>query len=150
IFLAGLFLWTSCRESANQGLKDGMWRATLTIQNKEVPFLMEAENSHLPDAFVYLLNGPERVPLKGITFKGDTIVFPITSYDTELRGVYTDGQIKGNFYRLFLDNDPGIPFKAEWGREKRFETSGSPAISDPAGKWEILFISEKGDTTRNV
>lgn len=150
IFLAGLFLWTSCRESANHGLKEGMWRATLTIQNKEVPFMMEVENGHLPGAVVYLLNGKERVPLKGIAFHGDTVVIPITSYDAELRGVYTEGTISGHFIRLFLENDPGIPFDAQWGDSNRFETSGSSGMSDPSGKWEVLFISEKGDTTRNV
>lgn len=150
IALAGLFLWTSCRESVKQGLKDGMWRATLTIQNKEVPFLMEVENGHLPGAVVYLLNGAERVPLKGIYFHGDTVVIPVDSYDAELRGVYTEGNIKGHFFRLFLDNDPGIPFDAQWGESKRFETSGPSGPADPAGKWEVLFISDKGDTTRNV
>ena len=150
IVLAGMLLWTSCRESAKQGLQDGTWRSSLTIQNKEVPFLMEVENGHLPNAVVYLLNGAERVPLEGITFQGDTVVIPITSYDAELRGVHSAGHIKGHFYRLFLDNDPGIPFEAQWGNGKRFEISGSPGTADPGGKWEVLFIREKGDTTRNV
>ncbi|MDR1743473.1 MAG: TlpA family protein disulfide reductase [Dysgonamonadaceae bacterium] len=139
----------SCREQTE--LKDGVWRGELTVAgNKKAPFLFETSRSQTDSATVTLRNGEERVDLTGATFHGDTLVIPIAAYDAVIKGFVGGGKIEGKFIKNYIENDPGVPFSAIFGQHKRFEPTDKPTSEKIDGKWDVLFIGEKGDTTRNV
>jgi thiol-disulfide isomerase/thioredoxin len=118
--------------------------------DKHAPFRFEVNNVTADTATITLINGEERVELSGVTLHGDTIVIPIVAYDAVIKGLVTENRIEGRFIKNYLENDPGIPFTALYGKEARFMGAEHPTDIAIDGKWEVLFIGEKGDTARNV
>lgn len=140
---------SSC-EQKNE-LKSGIWRGELAVSGgRKAPFLFEVEKHGIDSVTFTLLNGEERVKLPGVTFHGDTLIVPIVAFDTEIRGFVTNDRIEGKFIKNYIEDDPGVPFSAVYGVEKRFEPAAQPTTRQIDGKWEVLFLSEDGDTTRNA
>ena len=52
--------------------------------------------------------------------------------------------------KQYIEGDEGVPFLALRTDAPRFEKVASPVSTSISGKWDIQFISEKGDTTHNV
>ncbi|WP_321330989.1 TlpA disulfide reductase family protein [uncultured Bacteroides sp.] len=143
--LAALLLPATGNSQNHPLLKQGKWRAEFAAKEGKIPFVFEVNNEGTPEASVVtLINGTERVPLQGITYKQDSVFIPIQDYDTQLSGVLKGDTIEGVFKRLYADNDPGVPFKAVWGAAPRFATQGT-AVAGADGKWDVTFVSEKGD-----
>ncbi|PXV65420.1 peroxiredoxin [Dysgonomonas alginatilytica] len=141
----------SCKndKQETQKLKDGKWHAEFSAKDGNIPFSFEVEKGSSDSlAIVTLINGAERVPLDGITYRGDSVFIPIKAYDTELKGQIKGDTITGLFSRLFSENDKGIEFKAVYGDTPRFSTEGTSADSLD-GKWDIQFITET-ETKNNV
>jgi len=57
---------------------------------------------------------------------------------------------KENSLKNYIEDDPGVPFTAVYGVKERFKPATQPTTRQIDGKWEVLFLSEEGDTTRNV
>lgn len=141
----------SCKndKQENQKLKDGKWHAEFIAKDGNIPFSFEVEKGNSDSlAVVTLINGAERVPLEGITYKGDSVFIPIKAYDTELKGVIKGDTITGLFKKLFSEEDKGLEFKAVFGNIPRFVTEGTSADSLD-GKWDIQFIADS-ETKNNV
>jgi peroxiredoxin len=139
----------SCRKQA--GWQDGVWRGELSLaDNKKAPFLFEVSNVRSDSATLTLLNGDERVDLSGATLQGDTLVVPIAAYDAAIKGRVKDGRIEGVFVKNYIEGDLGVPFSAVFGQGKRFKPIGKPTSEKIDGRWDLFFIGEKDDTTRNV
>ncbi len=140
----------ACNKTQNNKLEDGKWRGEFSISDQKFPFLFEVAGSATDSVIVYLINGAERVPLKGTTYANDTLTIPIEAYDAVLTGVVSNGQFDGKFKKLFVDNDEGVPFTAVKTDASRFDAATTPSAISLAGKWDIQFIGQKGDTTNNV
>ncbi|MDD3194426.1 MAG: TlpA disulfide reductase family protein [Paludibacter sp.] len=138
----------SCGDHSH--LHDGIWRAELALVEKAAPFLIELKYAHTDTAMVVLMNGEERVELKNCVINGDSITIPIEAYDTRIEAVLNNHTLEGLFIKNYIENDPGVPFKAEYGNKQRFEPVSQPSLVKIDGKWEVLFISEEGDTANNV
>lgn len=149
IAIATLF-FMACNKTQNHKLEDGKWRGEFNISGEKFPFLFEVQGAATDSVAAYLINGAERVPLKGITYSNDTVTIPIEAYDAILTGVVTDGKFEGKFKKLFVDNDEGVPFTAVKSDASRFEVANTPTTTSLNGKWDIKFIGQKGDTTNNV
>jgi len=149
LYLLGVLLIVSCQKQ--NSLQNGIWKGELTVaENKRVPFLFEVSDAGSDVASVTLFNGVERVKLDSVHFQSDTLIIPIASYDAYIEGVVSGDLIEGKFIKNYIENDPGVPFHATFGVKERFSPSGSIPDTPVDGKWDMLFISEKGDTTRNV
>lgn len=146
------FTLSSCTTNTpkKSKLSNGSWYAEFTTADSiKIPFVFEVENADNDSlATVVLINGEERVPLKGIIYNGDTITIPIEAYDTQLTGVISNDTIKGQLKKLFDVNDKGLDFVAYKGIHPRFDVVGTTAVS-PAGRWNIQFIN-KTDTVNNI
>ncbi|HTN69444.1 MAG TPA: TlpA disulfide reductase family protein [Dysgonamonadaceae bacterium] len=139
----------SCNKQID--LQNGIWRGELAVdKNKQAPFLFEINGVSNDSITATLINGEERVELKNVTLQGDSIIIPIIAYDAVIKGSLTDNRIEGRFLKYYIENDSGIPLNARFGDENRFHPSENPTDTKIDGKWEILFINEKGDTTQNV
>ncbi|HJV77842.1 MAG TPA: TlpA disulfide reductase family protein [Paludibacter sp.] len=132
-------------------LKDGIWRGELSVaDNHKAPFLFEVKNAATPSAKVVLINGEERVDLIGVTFRGDSVIIPVESYDAVIKAVVTGNTLQGRFLKNYMPNDIGVALSAEYNNKNRFVPVTNPADVSIDGKWDVLFVGEKGDTTRNV
>lgn len=148
VLILTVFLF-SCQQKDNR-LKNGNWHAHFTFQQQTVPFQFEVDSATNQSAIVYLINGKERVKLNNITYSGDSVTIPIESYDSKLTGTITNGQFNGLFIKNYTEGDQGVPFTAEFSDNPRFALPEHPTAISPAGKWDVQFISEKGDTAKNV
>jgi len=141
----------SCKSevSNSEKLKDGKWHAEFIVKDNHIPFVFDVKQGTSDTAAeITLINGTERVPLSGITYRGDSIIIPVKDYDTELKGVIRGDTLSGIFKRLFSDSDPGVPFQAIHGNMPRFARNGIPGNS-MEGRWNIRFITDQ-DTENNV
>jgi len=140
----------SCGHHHHSHLHDGMWRGELTLIEKQAPFLFELKNAGSDSALVILINGEERVELRGVHSRGDSLIIPIEAYDAYIGAVLNDHTLEGRFIKNYIENDPGVPFRAVYGKKQRFKPVPNPTSFKIDGKWNVLFINEEGDTTRNV
>lgn len=148
IFTVLALFFTSCHQHSH--LQDGVWRGELSLIEKSAPFLFELTNAETDSATVTLLNGTERVELTGISVSGDSITIPIEAYDAYIKAVIGHDGLEGRFIKNYIENDSGVPFKAVYGNRNRFEPVKQPTTKRIDGKWNVVFINEEGDTTRNV
>lgn len=146
LLLAGVFY--GCHNHTH--LEEGVWRGELLLVEKSAPFLFELKNTGGDSAVVTLLNGAERVELSGVVISGDSITIPILAYDAYIKAFIGHEGMEGRFVKNYLENDPGVPFRAVFANKHRFEAVEKPSTTTIDGKWNVLFISESGDTTRNV
>jgi len=150
ILIAVAATFASCKQETSHNLKEGKWRGEFSISEQKFPFLFEVTTASTDSVTVYLINGTERVPLTDITYSGDSITIPIEAYDARLTGIINDDKFDGRFIKQYIDGDEGVPFNAIKSDAPRFEKAEQPTEVSLAGKWDINFISENGDTTRNV
>lgn len=150
LFLA--LLLTSLGSCAKKGgLQEGTWRGELALAgDRTAPFLFEVKKQGADSATFTLINGEERVELPGAAFHGDTLIVPIVAYDAVLKGFVTGDHIEGKFIKNYIEDDPGVSFAAVYGVTERFAPVAQPTTRKVDGKWDILFVGESADTTRNV
>jgi thiol-disulfide isomerase/thioredoxin len=117
--------------------------------NQEIPFVFEVAKSGSDSTLVYLINGAERVPLKNITYRNDSVTIPIEMFDAVLTGKIETNSISGQFRKLNTEKPgAGVPFVAEFGNAPRFQPGEAPLVS-LAGTWDIT-IGEAGQADQTV
>ena len=131
-------------------LKDGIWRGQLSVKDNQAPFLFEVKNAKTQQATVILMNGEERVELKGVICRGDSVIIPIESYDAVIKAAVSGDKLQGRFLKNYITNDPGVIFQAQFNNTNRFTSVPNPIDVPVDGKWDVLFVEDKGDTTHNV
>ena len=152
IFIALIIVISSCTQQSNTNkLQSGTWLGELEVaENKKVPFLFEVSSTTNDSSTVTLINGEDRFDLEGVTLNNDTIIIPIVAYDAVIKGTVSDNKIDGKFIKNYIEDDEGVPFRATYGINNRFEPSSNPTSQHIDGKWDVIFVGEQGDTTHNV
>ena len=152
IFIALIIVTTSCnKQNGTDKLQSGTWLGELEVaENKKVPFLFEVSSTTNDSSTVTLINGEDRFDLEGVTLNNDTIIIPIVAYDAVIKGTVSDNKIDGKFIKNYIEDDEGVPFRATYGINNRFEPSSNPTSQHIDGKWDVIFVGEQGDTTHNV
>lgn len=149
LFSAVILLMTSCSSKTDTTLQNGTWRGELEVKEQWAPFIFEVSSDN-NSTTVTLINGEERVELTGVYFSDDSVYIPIESYDAFIGAKINNGKLSGKFVKNYIENDPGVSFRAEYNQTARFQPATNPSDIKIDGKWDIGFINEKGDTTRNV
>ncbi|MBC6607400.1 TlpA family protein disulfide reductase [Hymenobacter sp. BT188] len=130
---------------AASALKPGTWRAVLSTQGQEIPFLFDVEAVG-GKSVVYLRNGEERLKLDEITTAGDSTTITLGVFDAALV-VRADGEgkLKGAWVKYDAPEPYRVPFTATLGRQKLFPAaSGQPQSFD--GTWSVTFKDDEGQT----
>jgi peroxiredoxin len=149
-YLFFLMILSACTPRSGELWQDGIRRGELTVaDNKQAPFLFEVKNANTDSTIVTLINGEERVPLTGITYSSDSVVIPVESFDALIKAKISGDSMTGLFLKNFLENDEGIPFRAEKGKTSRFEPVARPTSIPIDGKWDVFFTGES-ETSHNV
>jgi thiol-disulfide isomerase/thioredoxin len=121
---------------------DGIWDATVTVNNIPIPFRIEL-SSNGAEVTSHFFNGDEKVnPSTQGSFRDGLLDLKFASYATELKATFNNGILTGSF-----QGGPGssYPFEA-----KRHNASLTPAANSTApvidGRWEIQVKSPKGES----
>jgi len=151
LFILGVVLTLSGQAQNKIVLKDGTWRGELSVaDNHKAPFLFEVTNAATPSAKITLINGDERVDLTGLKFHGDSVIIPVESFDAVIKASVSGNSLQGRFLKNYIPNDAGIALTADYNNTNRFAPVANPVDVSIDGKWDVLFVEEKGDTTHNV
>jgi len=151
----------------------GIWRATLLLDrtpvqtygddrdieknfdvDSELPFNFEVVYD--TDEYFHLIihNDTERIKVQDISFGRDratgkdTIIIDFPVYDTQIRAIYEDGVMEGDWLVNYKDNYK-IPFKAVHGNADRFTMTGDNDMN-VAGKWSATFEIGSEDEYRAI
>jgi thiol-disulfide isomerase/thioredoxin len=116
----------------------GLWSATVTVNDVEIPFRMEfsGEGTNVRGWF---FNGDDKVPSTSGHLENGALVLAFAHYATELHATLKDGLLEGEYgsARRFY------PFKAKPYVAQPQREASVPAI---AGLWEIGVKSPKGES----
>lgn len=152
ILLGGLLcLLTYCQPSnkqtpANSELMTGTWRATIALQGQQLPFTFNIAKADSNRYEAYLINGEERLLIDDVQVSGDSLLMPMSFFDTQIEARILGDRLEGMFVKNYAEGYR-LPFLAEHGEDYRFiqAASGEPQSFD--GKWEVYF---EGDSLLSV
>ncbi len=121
---------------------DGLWDATVTVNNVSIPFRIELSGEG-DKVSSYFFNGDEKVnPSTQGSFHDGLLDLKFASYATELKATLHDGTLTGSY--------GGGPRNAYSFQAKRHDPSLTAAADPPApqigGAWEIQVKSPKGES----
>lgn len=149
-----IFLF-SFSANAQSILKNGIWRATILVDNgqKELPFSLEISEKEKGKQSIYILNGKERLLLQDLKQKNDSIFVKMHIFDGAILAKIEGNKMHG-IYRKYDAKDPQyfLPFQAEAGVNYRFKplTNNKPT-TNISGRWAVTFRGETADdTTQSV
>ncbi|HBQ56697.1 MAG TPA: TlpA family protein disulfide reductase, partial [Porphyromonadaceae bacterium] len=60
-------------------------------------------------------------------FSNDSVTIPIEAYDAFIRAKLNGKNLEGRFLKNYIENDQGVPFRAEFNQTDRF-----PVVSNPS------------------
>ncbi|OJJ18337.1 alkyl hydroperoxide reductase [marine bacterium AO1-C] len=141
----------STKDQSTVGLATGIWRATVKTPGGDLPFQLdvakEGENYK-----AHIVNGEERILLDEIEFpKPDSVKITLHIFDAFLVGKITEGKsIQGIWIKNGLKEPYEVEFKAEHGKDYRFEPVKSETSVDYTGKWEVTFTEKDGKTYPSI
>ncbi|MFZ1751740.1 MAG: TlpA disulfide reductase family protein [Saprospiraceae bacterium] len=141
----------------------GIWRGTLLLDRppvqqygddrdvvkkfeteSELPFNFEVIYKNDSIFHIVIHNGSERIEVKDITFgrdiatAKDTVVIDFPVYDTQIKAIYEDGVMEGDWIIHYKDS-LRIPFKAVHGVADRFAGVYNGDATSADGKWDCTF-----------
>ena len=133
----------SCKEEAKKAvLKEGTWRVDITMQNQQLPFILEILK-HGEEYKANLINGPELIPLDEVEVRNDSVFIGLHIFDIDLRAQISGDALEGLYIKNYKD-DYKLPFKASYGITSRFDDPQASTQFD--GKWQTTFIDEEGNS----
>ncbi len=119
----------------------GTWRATLSMQGQELPFLLELEGNAVTGYEAYLRNGEEAILIDSVLVSGDSLRLPMPIFDTEIAGRISDGKWQGTWRKNYAA-DYVIPFAATHGDNYRFVKTSTQPPADFSGRWSVTFADD--------
>jgi thiol-disulfide isomerase/thioredoxin len=150
VVIAGI-LTASClaRKEDTVQLKTGTWRATLTLQEQELPFHIDVTRNGNDGYVAYLRNAGEKILLDEIRVNGDSVDIPLHVFDANIKARIEGDRLQGLFIKNY-EKDYKVPFNATFGDTFLFK-KGNPGDSVPdfSGKYTVRFIHEQ-DTTPSI
>lgn len=127
-------------------LRTGTWRATLTLQEQELPFHLDVTRNNADSYIAYLRNAGEKILLDEVRVTEDSVDIVLHVFDANIKARINGDKLEGVFIKNY-EKDYKVPFHATYGDTFLFKKgrAGDP-IPDFAGKYSVRFIHEQ-DTT---
>jgi len=148
VFLTIVLLLAIGCQKANQELmlKTGIWRMSMNLGEEILPFQFELQRNDSNVYHAVIINGYERIQVKEVTVKGDSITIRPPMFDSEFKGkIISSTLIQGDWYNYAKADDYTIPFEATHGEGARFELSAHPNPVKIDGEWKVLFSPDTDD-----
>jgi thiol-disulfide isomerase/thioredoxin len=151
-FAAGalIIILGACAKKENTPiLKTGVWRATVQIQGKQLPFNFELSKDKDDGYDLFILNAEERLLVDEITLKQDSVDIALHIFDANIKALLKGDSLHGEFIKNY-EKDYKLPFHAVFGQSFRFENGDQETdIHDFSGKYEVTFYNNT-DTTEAI
>lgn len=124
--------------SVNAASVAGLWDATVTVNETEIPFRLEfsGDGQHLKGWF---FNGNEKIASTSGSLENGRLSLHLDHYATRLRATLKDGTLQGVYGRAGRE----YPFRARPSVERHTVAANAPDIG---GLWEIAVKSPKGES----
>jgi peroxiredoxin len=159
IYLATLWLLSSLyacippshgKEQPNKQLKEGEWRATMTLPDAKLPF--EFVIDHNDSAYTLTVkNGIEQIPINDIQLVGDSFHISLPIFQSALIGrIQNDTLLQGQWHNYSKGNDYTIPFQAHYSNASRFNVNTSSSSTTFSGKWEVTFSKDSSFSCKAI
>jgi len=152
-FLLGglIFVLASCQTASEQvptdsELMTGTWRATIELQGQQLPFTFDIAAIDSNSYEAYLVNGDERLLIDDVQVSGDSLLMPMSFFDTQIEAHMQGDRLEGEFVKNYAEGYR-LPFSAAHGEDYRFIQTASSEPRDFDGKWEVFF---EGDSLLSV
>jgi thiol-disulfide isomerase/thioredoxin len=156
---------TGCVSPAQsfEKIPPGIWRGVLMLDRQpvqvygddrdivkkfdpeaELPFNFDVVYDSDTTFHIVIHNAEERILVKDIRYgrdpatAKDTVVIDFPVYDTQIKAIYEDGVMEGDWIVNYRENYK-IPFKAFHGESQRFLTVSNLKASDFSGNWACIF-----------
>ena len=127
-------------------LKTGVWRATLTLQEQELPFHLDISRNGANEYVAYLRNAGEKILLDEIIVHDDSINISLHVFDANIKARISENELDGLFIKNYEKNYR-VPFHATFGDTYLFKKGKAEApVPDFDGEYEVRFVHEN-DTT---
>lgn len=132
---------TSAQRTTVPSLKTGIWRATILRDGQALPFQLDIQpNPDKSTYTAYVINGRERIKLDTAYFNNDSLVVPMTLFDSKIIVKPVADQLEGRYVRYTLGKEVGsLQFKAQSGATHRFSKNPTPTSIKLAPKWAVKF-----------
>ena len=138
---------TSCKEPRpDLGIKTGIWRGEITIQDNQIPFNFEVDKNEGAYSMT-LINGLEKLEIDDIDILEDSIFFDMHIFDISVKAKIYEDSLVGSYIKNYADNYI-LPFKAMHGMKGRFDGVQSSNLFD--GTWETTFKNDEGKETSAI
>jgi thiol-disulfide isomerase/thioredoxin len=165
LFFGFITILAGCVEpnTTFEKIPPGIWRGVLLLDRQpvqkygddrdivkkfetdsELPFNFEVVYDNDTLFHIVIHNADERIKVTDIQFgrdkatAKDTVVIDFPVYDTQIRAIYEDGVMEGDWIVNYKENY-SIPFKAVHGISERFPLVDNDDIFDFSGKWACTF-----------
>ncbi len=138
-------------DSGDGALREGPWRAVLTLPGGELPFGLEFARSD-QRWIATLVNGTDRTRIDEVELRDGALTLRMPGYENLISARPDGDLLRGELRMVKLgDKEQRIPFEARFGARHRFTpeplTSDTPV--DYSGRWAIEF-GEGDARTRGV
>ena len=119
---------------------NGLWDATVIVNNVEIPFRLElAGNGSAAKGSFF--NGDEKVTSTTGSFENSALVLSFDEYETKLEATLKDGRLEGQYSRS--TRGAPYPFQAKRFTPTTVDAANVPSI---AGLWNVQVKSSKGES----
>ena len=146
-----LVLLVLCGSNLFAQFKEGYYRAVLSLDPEkgvELPFNIMVKGKKKPT--LTIINADEKIEVKEICFKKDSVFIQMPVFDTEFRCVFKGNDLEGIWVNHYRKEKNVIPFKAYAGDKRRFITSPVNKEGNVEGKWAVTFSKGTKDSSMAI
>jgi len=142
-FLSLLFF--SCSKQKTSELKNGDWVGILEIDKNDKSVLLPF-NFTLNKGEVIIKNADEKIIIKEIVFKNDSVFFKLPVFRDEIKAkIISPDSLSGEYFHFGSKSKYSFPFYAKYGKTDRFENAKLPPAADITGRWETTVQPDDSD-----
>lgn len=145
--LIGVAIVCSCSKKEN-ALTAGEWLFQLQLEKNDKTIILPV-NAQIDSGGIIFKNGDERIAVKDIEYKADSIQITMPVFGSEFKGKMKSNSISGYYYNYNKGGEYKIPFFASFGKNERFVAEAEPG-TDITGNWDAWFFNSAGDSTKTI
>lgn len=150
-FIAVVISSCSSKKSESPKLKEGIWRAQLTLDSANgvyLPFNFEVK--HKDTGYVFtIINGEERIEVTEIATKDKAFVFQPPVFDSQVIGDFSEEEMNGLWLNYARREKYIIDFYAQYGQAFRFKEK-CETNKNISGRWKVVFNAGSDDEETTV
>lgn len=127
-------------------LVTGIWRATLSLPDAELPFNFKV-NNNTGGYTMEIINADEKIIVDEISFTEDSVFIKLPVFDSEIRAKVSEKNMTGNWINYARKTNQSIPFNANANASERFIADKNSNIIKLNNRYEVWFSPYTKDSS---